>query len=258
MRNAFVLARKDVAGYFRSWVGVLVFVSFLLIAGVFFALLVLSYARISFEAARNAYEGIEGLGLTRFVFSSFFLNLGSILIFLIPMISMRSIAEERHLQSLELLYTYPFSDFEIIWGKFLGMVWFFELLLIPTLGYLLILHWLGAQIDWGPVLVGYLGFWLLGTAYLSLGLFVSSLSESQVVSAIVTFCALTIFWMLDWVTGVADGHWAHFLSALSPLGHYRNFTLGILDLSSIVYFCFFHFYFLFLALRSIESRNWKG
>ncbi|MCI0532046.1 MAG: ABC transporter permease subunit [candidate division Zixibacteria bacterium] len=258
MKNAFVLAVKDMASYFHSWVGVLVFVSFFLIAGVFFSFLVLSYARISFEAARNAYEGIEGLGLTRFVFSSFFLNLGSILIFLMPLITMRSFAEERRSQTLELLYTYPFSDFEIVWGKFLGMVWFFEILVLPTAGYILVLRWLGAQIDWGPILIGYLGFWLLGNAYISLGLFVSTLSESQVVSAIVTFSCLTVFWMLDWVTGLADGRWAHLIAALSPLGHYREFSLGILDLSNVVYFCFFHFFFLFLALRSIESRNWKG
>lgn len=258
MRNAFAIARKDLASYFNSWTGVIIFVFFFLMMGTFFILLLLNYSRISFDAARNTYEGVKGLGLTRFVFSSFFLNAGALLIFLVPLLSMRSIAEERKMQTLELLYTYPFSDFEIVWGKYLGMVWLFELLLLPTIAYLGVVHWLGGSLDWGPIAIGYLGFWLLGSAYLALGLFVSSLTESQVLSAIVSFACLIVFWILDWVVGVSDGWIAHFFAALSPLTHYREFTLGIIDLSHVVYFFFFHFYFLFLTLRSIETRNWKG
>lgn len=258
MRNAFILAQKEAGGFLRSWVGVFVFSFFYLIAGIFFALLVTGYGRISAESVRQGAEGIQGLGLTRFVFGSLFLNLSVVLFFLAPVMTMRSFAEERRLQTLELLYTYPFSDFEIVWGKFLGLVWIFELLFLPTLGYLLILHWLGGSLDWGPIITCYLGFWLLGNAFLALGLFISSLTESQVVSAFVTFALLIVFWMLDWAAGVSDGVWANFFKAFSPLTHYREFTLGILDLSHIVYFVFFHFYFLFLTLRSVESRNWKS
>ena len=112
--------------------------------------------------------------------------------------------------------------------------------------------------DWGPIITGYVGFWLLGNAYLSLGLFISSLAENQVVSAVATFGCLIVFWVLEWMAGVTDGIWAILLNALSPFDHYREFTLGVLDLSNIVYFCFFHFFFLFLTLRSVEARNWKG
>ena len=258
MRNAFILARKDFGSYFRSWVGVLVPVSFLLISGIFFSLLLLSYAKISLEAAKNAYETVQGLGLTRFVFSSFFLNLGTLLIFLVPLLSMRAFAEERKQETLELLFTYPLSDFEIVWGKFLALAWFLELLLLPTLIYVFIIITLGGGVDWGQIALGYLGFWLLGNAYLSLGIFISSIADSQIVSAMATFGCLLIFWILDWVSGVTDGFWAHFFSALSPLEHFREFTLGILDLSHVTYFVFFHFYFLFLTLRSIETRHWKG
>ena len=119
------------------------------------------------------------------------------------------------------------------------------------------LSW-GVFLDWGPIVMGFIGFWLLGNAYLALGLFVSSISENQVVSAIVTFGCLLIFWMLDWVAGVTDGAWSHFFAALSPIDHYREFTMGVLDLSNVAYFCFFHLYFLFLALRAVETRHWKG
>jgi ABC-2 type transport system permease protein len=258
MKNSFLLARKDIASYFHSWLGVLIFIFFFVIAGIFFSLLVLSYARISVEAARNTYEGIQGLNVTHFVFGSFFLNMSVILIFLVPLVSMRAFSEERKHQTLELLFTYPFSDFDIVWGKFLGLVGFFALLLLPTFGYLLLLYWLGATLDWGPILLGYLGFCLLGSTYLSVGLCVSSLTENQVISASVTFGCLILFWSLDWATGVAAEPWSQWISAISPLGHYREFALGILDLSRLVFFCFFLLYFLFLTLRSIEARNWKG
>ena len=258
MKNAFVLAKKDLDSYFRSWIGVLLFVFYALISGIFFTILVLSFAKISFNASQNAYQGVLGLGLTRFVFGSYFLNLAIVLIFLVPILSMRAFAEERKQETLELIFTYPLSDFEIVWGKLLGMVWFFELLFLPALLYIFYIRWVGGSLDWGPVLGGFFGFWLLGSAYLSLGLFISSISENPVVSAAVTFGLLVVFWILEWVVGVTDGGWALFFSAISPLSHYRDFTLGVFDLSSLTYFLFFHLYFLFLTMRSIESRNWKG
>lgn len=258
MMTPFVIARKESSSFSRSWMGVLTYVFFYLLSGVFFALLVMSYARISLDSAEAAYENLEGLGLTRFVFSSWFLNMSAVLLFLVPVLSMRAFSEERRSQTYEFLFTYPLSDFDIVWGKFLGMIWIFEMLFLPSLGYLFLMHWLGGTFDWGPVLTGYLGFWLLGNAYLSIGIFVSSLTESHVVSALVTFSALIFFWVFDWTATLVGGTWSHIFSALSPLGHYRDFTLGILDLSHLVYFVFFHFFFLFLTLRSVETRNWKG
>jgi ABC-2 type transport system permease protein len=258
VKNALIVAKKDFDSYFRSPAGALIFTFFLLVSGIFFSILVLSYAKLSINAAQNAYQNTQGLGLTRFVFSSYFLNMGSILVFLIPFLSMRAIAEERKQETLELLYTYPLSDLEIVWGKFLGMLAFGGLLAVPTLLYIVLVRGFGGEPDWGPVLIGYAGFFLLMGAYFSLGLFVSSISANPVISAIVTFGCLTVFWILDWVVGITDGTLSRFLAAVSPLGHYREFAIGILDLSDAVYFIFFIVYFLFLSLRSIETRNWKG
>lgn len=258
MKNMLAVAAKEARSFFNSWSGVLVFFFFYLVAGIFFSLGVLSYARISMESLKEGYQTIEGLGLTRFVFSGLFLNLSAFLLFLVPFMTMRSLAEERKLQTLELLYTYPLSDFDITVGKFLGLVWIFELLFLPTLGYLWIVHLLGGVFDWGPILTAYLGFWLLGNAFLSLGLFVSSLTENQVVSAVVTFALLLVIWMLEWVGTAVGGHGAVFLKALSPFAHYRDFTIGVLDLSHVAYFLMFHFFFLFLTMRSIETRHWKS
>ena len=171
---------------------------------------------------------------------------------------MRSFSEEKRQETLELLFTYPLSDFELVLGKFLGLVWIFELLLLPLFGYILVFYFLGGEIEWGPIVLGFIGFWFLGNAYLSLGLFVSTLTKSPVISAVVTFGFLIVFWIFNWVAGITDGALGQFFTALSPLDHYKDFTLGVLNLNHVIYFCFFHFYFLFLALRSIETRNWKN
>lgn len=258
MKNSLTLARKDFASYFNSWTGVFLAFFFLLVAGLFFAFLVISYGKISMDAARNGFQGVEGLALTRFVFGSFYINLSVLLIFIVPILSMRALAEERRHDTLELLFTYPLSDLEIVWGKLLGMIWFLEILIVPTLLYAAVLFRLGGELDWGPVAMGFLGFWFLGTAYLTLGLFISSVAESPVVSAVITFGALILFWILDWAVSVSDGTLARVLTAISPLSHYREFTVGVIDIKNTAYFIFFHLFFLFLTLRAVETRHWKS
>lgn len=259
MNKALILARKDFISYFYSWTGVILSFLFLAIAGLFFTFLVVSFGKLSLDAARDGFQNVEGLALTRFVFGSFYINLSVLLIFMVPILSMRAMAEERRQDTLELLFTYPLSDFQIVWGKLLGMIWFVELLFVPTLLYSAILFRLsGGDLDWGPILMGFAGFWFLATAYLTLGLFISSVAESPVVSAVITFGALILFWLLDWAVSVSDGTLARILSALSPLGHYREFTVGVVDIKNIAYFAFFHFLFLFLTLRAVETRHWKS
>ena len=257
MKKALIIARKDLSSYFYSWLGILIFVSFFAVTGVLFSVLMTSYARISADAIRNAYQNVESLQMTPFIFGSFFLNLGIIVMFLVPLISMKSFAEERNQQTTELLFTYPLTDFDIVFGKFFGLIWFMGLLLLPTLGYLCIYLWLGGNLDIGPVFSGYIGLVLLTCAFLALGLFVSSLTGNTVISALTTFSFLTLLWSLEWIAAITDGKWTHVIRYFSPLSHYREFTFGILDLSHIAYFVFFMLYFLFLSMRSVETRNWK-
>lgn len=257
MKKIFVIAQKEFAGWFHSWLGVLAGTLFFVLTGIFFVILVLSYAKLSINPEQLGFSSLSGINQTQFIFGSFFTNISLLVLFFAPLLTMRSFAEERRQETLELLFTYPLSDFEVVAGKFLGLVWFFELLLLPLLGYLAVFRWLGGEFDWGPVLSGLFGFWLLGQAYLAAGIFVSSLTRSPVVSGFGTFALLLVFWILDWVETVSDGTWSRVLAALSPLKHYRDFTIGILDLQNVVYFLFFFLYFLFLALASTETRNWK-
>lgn len=258
MRKILTIAQKEFASCFHSWLGVLMASLFFLASGIFFVILVLNYSKISMNPQQYGLSNFSGINQTQYIFGSFFANLSILLLFLAPTLTMRSFAEERRQETLELLFTYPLSDFEIVVGKQLGILLFFAALLLPLLGYPAVFRWLGGEFDWGPVWLGFLGFWSLGAAYLAAGVFVSSLTKNPIVSALGTFSVLLMFWIFDWADDVASGLWARVFSELSPLAHYRNFTLGILDVQDMVFFGFFFFYFLFLTLRSVETRNWKS
>lgn len=258
MTGLWALLKKDFGSYFRSWVGVLGLAVFLLLAGVFFTLIVLSYAQLSLESARQAYEGIEALSLTGFIFGAFFLNLGVLFLFLAPLLTMRSLAEEKKMATLELLYTYPLSDFQIVGGKYLALLSQMALLFLPTLTCVGLMFFLKVNLDVGVVVGGSLGFFLLGASFLAVGLFFSSMTESQLLAGALTFAALFFLWMFEWLVGFLPHPWNEGLARLSPFFHFRDFSLGVIDLSDGVYFVCFVAFFFFLTLRRVEARNWKG
>ena len=257
MKNILFLARKEFSSYFHTWQGVFVTLFFFLVSGLFFSLLFLGYAKLSMNQAGVNYEQM-GVNQTDYIFGSFFMNLSTLLIFIIPILTMRGFAEERRDQTLELLFTYPLSDFEIVMGKFLGQVWMFELLAVPLLGYGLIAQMAGADFDWRVVFLAFLGFWMLGVCYLSLGFFISSLTKSPPLSAMATFGFFIIFWVLEWAAKVSDGRLALIFQEFSPLDHYRFFTLGQIHFQHVMYFSLAVFFFLTLSVLSISTRNWKS
>jgi len=258
LNGIWALVKKDVFSYFRSWVGLLVIFAFLLISGIFFTLFVLSYGQLSMEAAKEAYAGVGRMSLTGFILGAFLLNLGVIFLFLAPMLSMRSLAEERRVGTLELLYTYPLSDLEIVLGKYLSLLVQLLALFLPTLAYAAVLKFLGASLDRGVIFSGSLGFLLLAASFLAIGLFFSSLTDNQMLASGLTFAFLMGVWMFEWFATFLPAGLAAAASAFTPFVHFRDFSLGVLDLADIVYFLALIAFFLFLSLRAVETRNWKG
>lgn len=257
MKNILFLARKEFSSYFHTWQGVFVTLFFFLVSGLFFVLLVLGYSKMSM-GQMSAELVAAGVNQTDYIFGSFFMNLSTLLIFIAPILTMRGFAEERRDQTLELLFTYPISDFEIVLGKFLGQVWMFELLIVPLLGYGLIAQMIGVEFDWRVVILAFLGFWVLGLAYLSLGFFISSQTKSPVLSAVSTFGVFLVFWVLEWASKVSDGRLALIFGEISPLDHYRYFTMGQLHFQHVGYFVIATGFFLTLSVLSVSTRNWKS
>lgn len=188
-------------------------------------------------------------------FGSFFFWL--MLFVLIPLITMRSIAEERRSGTLETLMTAPVSETTVVLAKFSAALIFYVFLWLPTLGYVAILGQ-AREIDWGPIASGYLGVFALGAMFLSIGLFASSLSKNQIVAAIITFVSMLALFTLAFLDGVTSNEALQkVLSYINVLDHIDELAKGIVDTRRLVYYASTTVLFLFLASRALEQEKWR-
>ena len=179
------------------------------------------------------------------------------LLLTIPFITMRLFAEERKLGTVELLYTYPLRDGEVLGGKFLASVGILKMMLALTLLYPAYLYSIN-PFPLFPLLAGYLGLLLIGIAFIACGIFISSLCESQVMAGMGTITLLLFFWILNWNEAAFQNSWLEVLRAFSLFDQFGPFAKGVIDLDHAAYFIFFTVFFLFLTLRSMEARKWTG
>jgi ABC-2 type transport system permease protein len=175
---------------------------------------------------------------------------------MIPLITMRLFAEEKKIKTDELLYTSPISINQIILGKYFASLFVLLIMLLLT-GFLSIFTFAYGNPELAPLLNGYLGLFLLGAAFMAIGIFFSSLTENQIVAAILTFGALLFFWVLNWASNAAGGVWQSVLNYLSFFQHFGDMTEGILDTTDLVYYLSFIFLGLFLTHSVIQSRRWR-
>ncbi|MCL1854706.1 MAG: ABC transporter permease subunit [Clostridia bacterium] len=180
-----------------------------------------------------------------------------LLMFLIPILTMRLFSEERRNKSEQLLLTSPLSLKAIVAGKFLAAAAVFLLTLAITGLYILIVGLYG-RIYWGEVLTAYLGFFLMGCCFISVGVLVSSMTENQVSAAAATFGINFFLWVIDAMVGIIPSPWvADILSWLSVIRRYDAFARAQLGFSGTLYFVSFCAVFLFLTVRVIDKRRWS-
>lgn len=230
------VCRKELAVYFASPVAYIVAAVFLLFSGYFFSV-VLSYTR---EASLRLL----------------FQNVAIVMLLVAPMLTMRLFAEEKKLGTFELLVTAPLRISELVAGKFLGAVLLFLAIMAVTLQYPLILVIYGEP-DWGPMASCYLGFILMGTAFLSIGMFASSLTDNQIVAVVASFGILLSMWIVGWASdlmpSVAIGM---FMRSISIVDRLDSFSKGIIDTGDLVYYLSVIGTFIFLTIRSLDWRRW--
>lgn len=248
--------KKEMRLYFTSPVAYVVLAIFLIIAGYFFYSIFAFFTMASMQAAMNPQMARE-LTVTDSVLRPLFSNVSVILLLLVPLLTMRLFAEERRSGTIELLLTYPVRDGAVLAGKYLAALTLYAIMLIFTLVYPAMLFYF-ARLEWGPLATGYLGLLLMGATFLSVGIFASSLTENQIVSSLITFGVLLIFWVIGWSADNVGGMWGKVLSDLSILEHYDTFAKGVLDTKDVIYYVNFTVLGLFLTLRSLEARRWKG
>ncbi|MGH7789372.1 MAG: ABC transporter permease [Candidatus Binatia bacterium] len=240
-----VICRRELHAYFGSFIAYILLAVFLVLSGYFF------YSDLVFFILFGGFT--LSSGLWQFVF----LDMRLVAMLVLPLLTMRLFAEEKKLGTMELLWTYPVRDGEIVLGKFLAAWTFFLAMLVPTaIGPLVFYHY--HPFDIPPVLAGYLGMLLMGSAFIACGLFVSSLTENQVVSAMVTYGILVLFWFLTWNEEAAQYEVMRLLLGLSMFDRFYNFTRGVIDTKDVTFFLLFIAFFLFLTWQSLAVRTWRG
>lgn len=238
MRNIWSIARRELGSYFNSPIAYIVIAVFLVLdSSLFFSTLFL-----------------ENQADLRELFSGFWPTL--LVAIFAPAITMRLIAEERQSGTLELLITMPVSDWQVVLGKFLGAVALFGVALVLMLVYGLTVALLG-PLDRGPALGGYLGLWLLGSAFIAVGLMVSAFSRSQIVAFILSVMLCLLLWIVGKVTPLFPHSVQGFVEFLGVDSHIANSARGILDLRDLVYYLSLIAGCLLLAQQSLESRKWR-
>ena len=248
--------KKEMRLYFSSPVAWVIMTIFLFIAGYFFYSIFAFYTLASMQSAMNPQMGRD-LNVTDSVLRPLFSNMSVILLLLMPLITMRLFAEERRSGTIELLLTYPVRDGAVLVAKYLAALALYVLMLGLTLLYPGIVVYF-TRVEWGPLLTGYLGLFLMGATFLAVGIFASSLTENQIVASITTFGTLLFLWVIGWSAEYVGGAWGRVLSHLSLLDHFDTFARGVLDTKDVIYYVNVTIVALFLTLRSLEARRWKG
>lgn len=250
-----VVTKKELRAYFTSPIAYAVMAVFLVLTGFFFYSLLWWFNSQALQAAQNPYYA-QQMNINQMVFGPLFSNMSVILLLMVPLLTMRLFAEEKKIGTEEMLWTSPVSVLQVVLGKFLAS--------FLVLGAMLALSALPAVFAFFygnpellPILNGYLGLWLMGGAFLAIGLFFSSLTENQIVAAILTFGALLLFWILNWASGAASGFWKSIINYVSFFQHFDNATQGILDTTDVIYYASLAFFGLFLTHSVIQSRRWR-
>jgi gliding motility-associated transport system permease protein len=179
------------------------------------------------------------------------------LLVLVPLVTMRLFAEERRLGTLELLWTYPLRDAEIIAGKYVASLAVVTVMLAGTLAYPAVLSRLH-PVDWWPLFAGYAGLWLLAAAFVACGLFLSALTDSQLVAAASTYGVLLFFWMLTWNEAAVGESNLRVLRPFSLFDRFETFAQGGVDTRDVTFLVLFATVFLCFTFFALDVRRWRG
>jgi ABC-2 type transport system permease protein len=256
MNNILAIAHKELKSYFASPVAYVVIGFSAILFGWFFINLLYYFDRTQMQAG-SGFQGPQAVNVNEILISPLFLNVSVILLFTLPLITMRTYAEEKRPGTIELLLTSPLTDLQIVIGKFLGGMVLYLAMLAVTLVHIGFLFAYGNP-EWRPVATGYLGLLLMGGCFLSLGLFVSSLTRNQIVAGMVTFAVFLMFWVINWIATFMDPTPQAVLNYLSITEHLNDFARGVLDTKHLVYYFSFIAFSLFLTVRAVDSERWRG
>lgn len=276
MRRMWAVCKREFAGYFTTPVGYVVVGAFAAISGLGFCSTFLFYCKMTTNPSQYSYASVPDFEET--FLSPFIVFCGILVMFLGPLITMRLLAEERNRGTMELLLTHPLRDRDILFGKFmaaLGMLLVMMLMVCVHLG--LTAHYV--DVEPAVLIFGLVTVFLMGMAFLSMGLFVSAMSANQITAGTMTFALSLVSYILGslgehlpkknpapeaWLAGIrqaiglAYGLFRNFVTELPLDVHAKQMAQGIFAPKDVVYYLLVTSFFLFLTFRALESRKWRA
>jgi ABC-2 type transport system permease protein len=255
MKLVFLISNKEFKSYFTSPIAYLLMAFFGLIFG--FGLYTATRDVVRMGCQAQMMGQAQPTNLNDQIIRPLLGFASTISLFLIPMITMRLIAEEKKTGTIELLLTSPVQDLQIILGKWLGaMLLYLCVLGMSVINISLLFAW--GKPDWKPVLVAYLGLILQGGCLLAIGEFISTMTRNQIIAGGVTFFVCLLLWLLSWFTAFDSGATASVINYLSIVTHFDNFAKGVVDSKDVVFYLSMIFFALFVTSRSMESLRWRS
>ena len=255
LRNVLAIADKEVRSYFASPIAYIIIGLFALLFGWFFYVYLTFFVQRSTSMAQ--FGGGGPVNINQDMIRYVLMNSAVIILFVMPMITMRTYSEEKRSGTIELLLTSPLTDLQIILGKFFGAMALYAAMLAVTLLYMGILFVYGNP-EWRPILAGYLGLLLMGGCFIAAGLLISSLTKNQIVAAVLTFAVFLMLWVINWIGDQAGPTTRTIVNYLSIVDHFDDFARGIIDTKHVVYYLSFITFGLFLTAKSVDSERWRG
>ena len=256
MSKASAIYGRELRYFFQSVTAYIIISIFLVISGYFFFSIFRYYNLISLQSIQTGFAN-GGLNLIDGVMRPLLGNISIIILLLLPLLTMRLIAEEKKQGTFELLSTYPVSDAATVWGKFLATMTVYALMIGCTLLYPGMLFYY-ADPEIVPIVTGYLGLLLMGATFIAMGTFFSSLTDNQIIAGVATFGASLFFLIIGWAAPFVGPKFAEVLAQISILYHFESFSKGVIETSDLTYYLFLTTFFLFLTVRSLESTRWKS
>jgi len=261
MRNVLALVERELRAYFSSPIAYVVLTIFVFLSGIFFRSILSQVMQMAFAAQMQAQQlGPRPMDMPGMISRGFLSTMSVILLFIMPMLTMGLFSEEKKRGTIELLLTAPLTDLQVVLGKFLAAGAFFVILLLSTWVPMAILFLYSSPAPAAaPILTAYLGLLLYGLTIVAIGLFISTLTENQIIAAVLSFGTIMVLWLVDVIAQNAESPTSKgVLTYLSILSHLDDFMKGVLSTSHIIFYLSLMLVALFLTYRSIDSLRWRG
>lgn len=257
MSNVLAIAHKELRSYFASPIAYIVIGSFALVFGFFYVVMEEYFVRASLQMGQMGMGGPQSANVNEMMIRPLMQNVLILVLFITPMLTMRTFAEEKRSGTIELLLTSPLTDFQIVFGKFLGAMTLYGATLAVTLLHIGLLFTVGTP-EWKPIATAYLGIFLFGGCFISLGMFISSLTSNQIIAATISFVVFLMLWIINWIGSFSGPTVSALTSYLSVVDHIDDFWKGVLDTTHLIYYTSFIAFGLFLTAKSVDMERWRG